>query len=354
MFPYVMGGGGQRTCWGSGALGNLVVAPSSNVSFDGVLEYKNLTISAGNIVHIGKAGAVIFATRSIVLEDDVYVAGQYYSDQVQMFASYSRQDSDILLPFGSSVISGGGGGGSGGSNFTTPAASSAGRTFVMRNTSYDIRSSVEIVSSRNGAGGGGGVHNRAGNRGGAGIDSVIDQATVEAEYGFTSALRDDGTLDFPVFHGGGGGNGSFGGPKSCVSQDCDAEGQCYCNVWEWNVVNSDPGRGGYGGSQIILIAPHIEFGSRVTLDVHGQDRNDGYSVGGDGLSGRRNGDGGSGCGGGGGGGFTGLVYKDKVGTPTIDISGGISGHYQSGGNSGQLGGDGGDGLSVEIQRRRCA
>lgn len=329
MFGFVAGGSPPPTRWGNGSDGDAVWSSTSTQT--GIKQYKTLTISDNALVKIGTTGLlenglVVFANREIIIGDNVELTAQPNSDSYRESTSWKAAGADNTDVYG---WNGGGGGGTYGTNCCGNGADDGNDPAFYYTTGLATSYGTLIADAGGAASQGANYCNRSGGDGSAGASA--QSSWITDNFGFTLDTV-SGRDNFPVVHGGDGGNG--GRTSSCGE-----------SVTE--------GYGGTGGGMILLIAPKITFGSSVLLNAYGCTRDEGGGVDGaanKNMSGNRNGDGGSGAGGAGGGGLVAVVYDTKVGSYTADASGGIGGLSPAGGNRGGAGGNGGDGVTLDGQR----
>jgi len=328
MFGFVAGGSPSPSRWGDGSDGDATWSGTSTQT--GIKQYKTLTISDDAIIKVDttgimRNGIVIFANKEIIIGNNVEFNAQPNSNtwRGSVWTSSGADTADTY------AFTGGGGGGGYGTNGTGEAGFIGNDPALYYTTSSGTAYGSLITADGTAAAGGAGGSNSSGGTGATGYSVVSTNIT--DNFTFTNATI-DGHDDFPVVHGGDGGQG---GDNDNIGGSATA------------------GQGGTGGGMIILIAPKITFGTGVELNAYGSTRNEGGGddcSAGDNMAGYRYGDGGSGAGGAGGGGLVSVVYWQKTGTYTANTTGGTGGCSPAGGNRGGYGGNGGNGLTLDGQR----
>lgn len=346
MFGFVAGGSPPPERWGSSSV---EADWSGTVTKSGIYEFKKLTIADDTLVKVGSTGVmrngiVIFASQEIIIGDNVEFLAQPNSDNYLEATTWRSSGADTTRI----GYNGGGGGGGFGCN-GTGGAGFAGNdpvVYLTKNQGTEWGDVLDELTLLTVAEGGAGGRNRSGYPGQTG-GSFTNQFLIKDNYTFTKGENPYHPThdDFPVLAGGDGG----GGGDTCGSTDYN-----------------DGGSGGTGGGMIQLIAPKITFGTNTKLNAYGNAFNAGTTTTNDGvynnyslrnsyklrnLNGTSHGDGGSGGGGAGGGGFVSIIYWQKVGDYTANVSGGYGGDGKTGdGNIGGDGGAGGAGIALEGQR----
>jgi hypothetical protein len=339
MFGFVAGGSPHPTRWGDGSDGDATW--SGTTTQTGIKQYKTLTIADSSVIKVGSVdllqnGLVVFANREIIIGNSVEINAQPNSNTYRESTSWTSSGGDrISDAYG---WNGGGGGGAYGTNCTGDGTQHTGNDPAFYYTTGNGTSYGSLIADAGSAAAAG--VNRSNTSGGNGASGASAQSSwITNNFGFTLATV-SGHDDFPVVHGGDGGQGGSG-------STCD----------EYQT----PGSGGTGGGMILLIAPKITFGTGVELNAYGNrfgEGNDGtYTTSNSGgnalqnLNGKGLGDGGSGGGGAGGGGLVAVVYDTKTGSYTADAASGYGGVGKTNdGNKGGNGGSGGAGVTLEGQR----
>jgi hypothetical protein len=331
MFGFVAGGSPHPTRWGDGSDGDATW--SGTTTQTGIKQYKTLTIADSSVIKVGSVdllqnGLVVFANREIIIGNSVEINAQPNSNTYRESTSWRSEGGDRVDD--TRGWNGGGGGGSYGTNCCGSGDQHTGNDPAFYYTTGSGTSYGSLIADAGSAAAKG--VDRCNTSGGNGSSGASAQSSwITDNFGFTLATvssRDD----FPVVHGGDGGQG---GQYSTCSEYVSG------------------GRGGTGGGMILLVAPKITFGTGVELNAYGNTRDEGggaNGASGKNMAGYRNGDGGSGAGGAGGGGLVAVVYNAKTGTYTADASGGVGGLSPSGGNRGGSGGNGGAGVTLDGQR----